>query len=116
LHAIETRYPSFRYWMIWGEPSRVRNFRPGGKKGARSYARILDTAYAELKSASPSNVVIGGMTFNGGATPMWLKNLRLGRRGKPPRMDWYGHNPFDRRKPRLKDDPIGSFRALHEIA
>jgi hypothetical protein len=30
-------------------------------------------------------------------------------------MDWYGHNPFERRFPRIKDRPIGSFRGLNDV-
>ena len=115
LRAVAAKYPSIRHWMIWAEPTRAANFLPRGKAGARTYARILDASYATLKGISPANVVIGGMTFNGGNTPRWLKNMRLGKRGPPPRMDWYGHNPFDARVPRLRDKPIGSFRGLNDI-
>ena len=82
LHAIEIRYPSLRYWMIWGEPNRVRNFMPGGKKGARRYARILDTAYAELKSASPSNTVIGGNDLQRRRHPEMVEKHAPGKEGQ----------------------------------
>jgi hypothetical protein len=103
--------------MVWGEPTRADNFMPQGRKGVRRYARMLDAAFAALKKARRSNIVIGGMTLNGGdkvKTPRFLKWLRLPN-GKPPRMNWYGHNPFDRRYPNIKKDPIGKFRGLPDV-
>jgi hypothetical protein len=114
--AAARKYPSVHHWEVWGEPTRAGNFLPRRKRGARKYARILDAAYAALKSEDPGNVVIGGMTFSGGSPrpPIWIKALRLPN-GKPPRMDWYGHNPFERRFPRIKDRPIGLYRGLNDI-
>jgi hypothetical protein len=118
--AAARRYPSIDIWMIWGEPTRAYNFNPQGREGARRYARILDAAYGALKKVERDNVVVGGMTLSGGATmpPTWIKNMRL--RGKRrPRMDWYGHNPFQMRKPRLADDPVkargGKKRGLNDL-
>jgi hypothetical protein len=115
-YAAARRYPSVDHWQIWGEPTRANNFLPQKRRGARTYARILDAAYGALKQAGPENVVIGGMTFHGGLTrpPAWIRYMRLPN-GKPPRMNWYGHNPFERRFPNIRKRPIGSFRGLSDI-
>jgi hypothetical protein len=115
-YAAARRYPTIDLWMVWGEPNRAPNFMPQGRRGARSYGRILEAAYGELKRAGPENIVIGGMTHNQGDTlpPVWIKNLRL-KDGSRPRMDWYGHNPFDNRPPNLSDRPIGGLRGLNDL-
>jgi hypothetical protein len=118
-YAASKRYPSIRRWMIWGEPSRVENFRPmvrNQPQGAEIYAGILDRAYGALKQASPSNIVIGGMTLNGGTVmpPQFLQWMKL-KNGRPPRMDLWGDNPFDARFPRLADEPLGMYRGFNDI-
>jgi hypothetical protein len=118
-YAASRRYPSVRRWMIWGEPSRAENFLPmrkGQARGPRHYAAILDAAYGALKEASPANKVIGGMTLNGGTLkpPEFVPLLRL-KSGRPPRMDLWGHNPFDSRFPRLRDRPLGKFRGFNDL-
>jgi hypothetical protein len=118
--AAALKFPDVRYWEIMGETNQARTFMPQGAKGARRYARIVDAAYRALKGVNRSNVVIGGMTLSGGPrrsvtpAPRWIKHLRLPN-GKPPRMDWFGHNPYDRRYPRIKDRPIGGFRGLNDL-
>jgi polysaccharide biosynthesis protein PslG len=117
--AASRRYPSIRRWMIWGEPSRRENFRPMDPKkptGVRIYAGILDASYAALKQASPSNIVIGGMTLNGGTVmpPQFVEWMKL-KNGQPPRMDLWGDNPFDARFPRLADQALGQFRGFNDI-
>jgi hypothetical protein len=116
--AAAKRYPSVHLWMIWGEPSGTHNFepetpaKPFAKLNAQQqlaphiYARILDAAYGALKSVSPSNLVIGGMTGAAGdiSPQQWIENMRLPD-GKPPRLDMYGHNPFTAREPNLSDPP-----------
>lgn len=109
LVAASRRYSSVRRWMIWGEPSRVAVFQPHSAKsktGARRYATLLDSAYGALKSVSRRNIVIGGMTYtgSGGETnpARWLKAMKLPN-GRPPRLDWFGHNPFSGRYPRLRE-------------
>jgi hypothetical protein len=119
LYAASRRYPSIRMWMIWGEPSRGENFQPmrrGQRKGPRTYATLLDKAYASLKQVSRRNVVIGGMTLNGGTimAPDFVESLKL-KNGRPPRMDMWGHNPFEARFPRLHDDPLGAYRGFNDI-
>ena len=119
LVAAARRYPSVRRWMIWGEPSRVAVYqphRPDSKVGARSYAKLLDTAYGALKGVSRRNIVIGGMTFsgNGGETnpARYLRAMKLPN-GRPPRLDWFGHNPFSQRYPRISDD--ARFHGIRDI-
>ena len=119
LAAASRRYPTIRRWMVWGEPARAENFQPmrrGNPKGPRRYAAILDRAYGALKGVSKENVVIGGMTLNGGTIPPhdFLSWLKLPN-GKPPRMDLWGHNPFDARFPQLSDDVLGRFRGFNDI-
>jgi hypothetical protein len=123
MYAISKRYPSIHRWEIWGEPSYGINFQPmppNSRVGPRTYAKLLDLAYASLKQASRANVVIGGMTLNGGgavSTPDFVKWLRVGKgkKARPPRMDLWGHNPFDGRFPNIKNKPIGKFRGLNDV-
>jgi hypothetical protein len=114
LTAAVRRYPSVRYWVIWGEPVRRSNFMPLPKtrawkpltraqaKAPRRYARLLDAAYGAIKRVNRRALVVGGNSFtNGDIAPRnWIANLRLPS-GRPPRMDLYGHNPFSARKPDL---------------
>jgi hypothetical protein len=114
--AAARRYPSVHLWMIWGEPSRHRDFepiapaRPFVKLNERQrlaphlYARMLDAAYGALKAVSRANLVIGGMTDTAAdiSTGQWIENMRLPN-GRPPRLDMYGHNPFTARPPDLAD-------------
>jgi hypothetical protein len=88
--------------------------------GPKTYAKLLDLAYAALKQANRANIVIGGMTLNGGgpvSTPNFVKWLRVGKgkKARPPRMDLWGHNPFDGRLPNIKRKPIGQFRGLNDV-
>ena len=109
--------------MIWGEPSYGINFQPmpaHSRVGPRTYAKLLDLAYTTLKQASPANIVIGGMTLNGGgavSAPDFVKFLRVGKgkKARPPRMDLWGHNPFEGRFPNIKKKPIGKFRGLNDV-
>lgn len=107
--AAARRYRTVRHWMIWGEPSRGDTFKPmpaNAKRGPRAYARLLDRAYGALKGVRRSNVVIGGMTWTGGVvSPVkFIRWMRLPN-GRRPRLDWYGHNPFSARFPRLSRSP-----------
>jgi hypothetical protein len=118
--AASRRYPSVRLWLIWGEPTRRKNFQPlvherrdrpltaRMKRGPRVYAQMLDSAYVQLKRQSRRNLVIGGNSFTtGDVSPLnWIRNLRLPN-GRPPRMDMYGHNPFSARRPVLNRPPLG---------
>ena len=115
--AASRRYPSVRHWMVWGEPDRGNNWQPHSykkpgepldklSKGAvHRYARMLDAAYGELKRERRKNIVIGGNTFSYGQIRawQWVRNMRV--RGRPPRMDLYGHNPFGARAPDFRKPP-----------
>lgn len=107
--AAARRYPSVRHWMIWGEANRGVNFQPlplNSPRGPRAYAILLDRAYGVLKAERRSNVVIGGMSWAGADMypSQWVKAMRLPDR-RPPRLDWYGHNPYGRYYPRLSGEP-----------
>jgi hypothetical protein len=105
--------------MLWGEPTRAPNFQPLPErkpdqprltskqaKAPARYARLLDAGYGALKGIRRSNKVIGGNSFAAGdVRPVeWVQRLRL-KNGRRPRLDYYGHNPFSRRKPDLKNPP-----------
>lgn len=116
--AAAKRYPSVHLWMVWGEPSRSRDFRPltpappfvaldaRQKIAPHLYSRILDAAYGALKRVSAANLVIGGMTDTAASISpqQWIENMRLPD-GRPPRLDIYGHNPFTLRAPNLSNPP-----------
>jgi hypothetical protein len=116
--AAARRYPSVHLWMIWGEPSRSKDFRPLTPArpflpltahqliAPHLYSRILDSAYGALKSVSSANLVIGGMTDTAASISpqQWIENMRLPD-GRPPRLDMYGHNPFTSRAPNLANPP-----------
>jgi hypothetical protein len=118
--AAARRYPAIHLWEIWPEPTQKANFQPlisekrdrpltrKMKRGPHRYARLLDASYGALKKVSPKNLVIGGNTFTTGDVSVlnWIKNLRLPN-GKPPRMDMYGHNPFNNRPPLFGGPPLG---------
>ncbi len=107
--AASKRFPSVRYWMVWGEANGGRGFMPmipGDPTGPRNYAEVLDAVYGGLKAADPSNIVIGGMTYTAGdVRPVdFLDLLRLAD-GSRPRLDMWGHNPFTRRWLDIAQDP-----------
>jgi hypothetical protein len=109
LQAASRHYPTVHDWMIWGEVTRDGNFNPmppSSPVGPERYAILLDAAYGALKSVSPSNMVIGGMTFTVGnlGAPEFINWMRLPD-GAPPRMDYYGHNPYSTRYPKLSESP-----------
>jgi hypothetical protein len=120
LVATARRYPLVRRWMIWGEPNRHDRFQPNklnSALGPRAYARLLDAAYGALKSVSRHNIVIGGNTWTSGTVkpPDFLRWLRLPN-GRRPRVDWWGHNPFPFRFPKLSTPPLrGGFRDISDL-
>lgn len=120
LAAASRRYPSVRRWMIWGEPNRIDRFLPNkanSRVGPRAYAKVLDAAYGALKAVSRRNIVIGGMTWTGGDVKPapFLRYMRLPN-GQPPRLDWYGHNPFPFRFPNLRELAIaGGYRDISDM-
>ena len=109
LTAASRRYPAVHRWMIFNEVTYKGKFNPmppDSPVGPRRYAELLDAAYGALKAVSPSNLVVGGMTFSGGTigAPQFLRWMRLPN-GAPPRLDYYGHNPYSTRYPNLAEDP-----------
>jgi hypothetical protein len=119
LTAAARRYPLVRRWMIWGEPNRDDRFQPNAENapvGPRAYALLLDAAYGALKAQSARNMVIGGNTWTSGTVkpPDFLRFMRLPD-GRPPRLDWFGHNPFPFRVPSLAEMPLpGGFRDISD--
>lgn len=119
LIAASRRYPTVHDWMIWGEPNRdqAEDFQPmppNSPVGPRRYALLLNAGYHALKQVSPSNIVIGGNTWSFGEVEPadFVKWMRLPN-GKPPPLDYYGHNPFGRRFPNLREKPY--FRGGRDI-
>ena len=123
LVAASQRYPFISRWMIWGEPNYGYNFQPmpaGSAEGPRRYAALLDAAYGGIKSVDRGDIVIGGMTLNAGmnvTVPDFIRWLRIGKgkKRRPPRTDWWGHNPFEARYPDISDKPIGKRRGLNDV-
>jgi len=120
LTAAARRYPAVRRWMIWGEPNRSDRFQPNALNspiGPRAYATLLDAAYGALKRQSRLNKVIGANTWTGGTVKPadFLRWMRLPG-GRPPRLDWLGHNPFPFRFPKLAEKPLaGGYRDISDI-
>jgi hypothetical protein len=103
LRAVSARYPSVHRWMIWGETNRLAVW----SSGPTAYANLLDAAYGALKPlAGDPDVVVGGMTFTYGETPVrnWIAGM-VRSNGQRPRLDDYGHNPFSRRCPDIASGP-----------
>jgi hypothetical protein len=92
--AAAKRYPSVHLWSIWDGPSQKANFRSAS---ATQYARLLDGAYAKLKSASKLNKVIGGNS-SVSKPDRWISKLKLPN-GKAPRLDLYGHDLSSAKRP-----------------
>jgi hypothetical protein len=119
MQAASRHYSTVHYWMIWGEVTREGNFNPmppNSPVGPERYALLLEAAYGALKSVSPSNIVIGGMTFTVGimGAPEFIKRMRLPD-GAPPRMDYYGHNPYSTRYPKLSEPYEPQVRDIDDI-
>jgi hypothetical protein len=119
LVAASRRYGGVRHWMIWGEPTRGDSFEPmpaQSPRGPRAYARLLDRAYVALKGVRRSNIVIGGNTWTVGVVlpPQFIRWMRLPN-GKPPRLDYYGHNPFSARFPMLSSTPFAGIRDMSDV-
>jgi hypothetical protein len=120
LTAASRRYRPVRHWMIWGEVNRAAAFQPlprNSRTGPRRYATLLNGAYRALKRRSRRNTVIGGMTFSFGEVMprLFLRWMRL-RGGRPPPLDWYGHNPFTRRFPNLRQRGFRGYPAARDIS
>ena len=122
MYAASQRYPSVHHWMVWGEVNYGANFQPMPEHspvGPRTYAQLCDLAYVALKQASPANVVIGGDTLNANIPVSPAEFIRWARVGKgkkkrPPRLDWWGHNPFEGRFPDIRQPALNSLLGLSD--
>lgn len=107
--AASKRYPSVKRWLVWSEADRPGNFRTAGPKPTwpRTFAEVLDAGYGALKAASSRNTVIAGATDTAGdIRPQEFLALMKLPGGKRPRLDWWGHNAFSARFPRIEDKPF----------
>jgi hypothetical protein len=82
-----------RDWLVWNEPNQRRWLRP--TTPSVYVARILNPAYAAIKSANPRARVGGGVTAPranaGGVSPVtWIRGMRRAR----ARIDAYAHHPY----------------------
>ena len=122
MYAASLRYPSVHQWMVWGEVNYGANFQPMPEHspvGPRTYAQLCDLAYVALKQASPANVVIGGDTLNANVPVSPAEFIRWARVGKgkkkrPPRLDWWGHNPFEGRFPDIRQPALNNLIGLSD--
>jgi hypothetical protein len=92
-YAAARRYPWIRRWLVWNEPNQRLHLRP---TSPRVYvSRLLNPAYAGLKSANRRSLVGGGITAPrggaGGVSPIaWIRGMGRIR----ARLDAYAHNPY----------------------
>jgi hypothetical protein len=122
MYAISKRYPSIHRWMIWGEVNYGANFQPMPEHspvGPRAYAQLCDAAYVAMKQASPANIVIGGDTLNANVPVSPAEFIRWARVGKgkkkrAPRLDWWGHNPFEGRYPDIRQPALNNLLGLSD--
>ena len=91
--AIASRYRYVRYWLVWNEPNKRQWLNPVSP--TLYTARLLNPAYAGIKSASPLAKVGGGVTAprggQGGMTPV---DFIRGMARAHARLDAYAHNPY----------------------
>ena len=92
-YAASQRYPWITRWTVWNEPN-VRLFLI--PNSPRLYTtRLLNPAYRALKSASPLNLVAGGVTSPrktpSGVSPIaWIRGMRAAH----ALLDAYAQNPY----------------------
>ena len=92
-YAAAKRYPWVRRWLVWNEPNQRLHLRPTSP--VVYVSKLLNPAYAALKSANRRALVGGGITAprggTGGISPVdWIR--AMGRAGA--RLDAYAHNPY----------------------
>jgi hypothetical protein len=122
MYAASLRYPAVHRWMVWGEVNYGANFQPmpdHSPVGPRAYALLCDAAYVALKQANPGNIVIGGDTLNANVPVSPAEFIRFARVGtgkkkRPPRLDWWGHNPFEGRFPDIRQPALNNLLGLSD--
>ena len=92
-YAAAVKYPWITRWTVWNEPN-VRLFLIPNSP-ARYVTRLLNPAYRALKSASPRNLVAGGVTSPrktpSGVSPIaWIRGMRAAH----ALLDAYAQNPY----------------------
>jgi hypothetical protein len=92
-YAAAQRYPWITRWTVWNEPN-VRLFLIPNSP-ALYVTRLLNPAYRALKSASPRNLVAGGVTSprktRSGVSPIaWIRGMRAAH----AELDAYAQNPY----------------------
>lgn len=92
-YAAAVKYPWITRWTVWNEPN-VRLFLIPNSP-ARYVTRLLNPAYRALKSASPRNLVAGGVTSPrktpSGVSPIaWIRGMRSAH----ALLDAYAQNPY----------------------
>jgi hypothetical protein len=92
-YASAKRYSWVRRWLVWNEPNQRLHLRP--TTPGVYVTRILNPAFAALKSANRRALVGAGVTAprggTGGVSPVdWIRGM--GRAGA--RFDAYAHNPY----------------------
>ena len=92
-YAAAKRYWFVRRWLVWNEPNQRLHLRP--TTPAVYVSRLLNPAYAALKSANRRALVGGGITAPrgaaGGVSPVdWIRGMGRVR----ARLDAYAHNPY----------------------
>jgi hypothetical protein len=125
LEAAARMYRGVHHWLILNEVNYYKNFQPlppNSPLGPERYAELLQAAYGALKAVNSANLVIGGMNYSAGtiSAPLFIRWMRLPD-GAPPRMDYYGYDPYSVRYPRLDKRPysrenyeINDIGALHD--
>jgi hypothetical protein len=92
-YAASTKYPWITRWTIWNEPN-VRLFLIPNSPSLY-VSRLLNPAYRSLKSASPRNLVAGGVTSPrktpSGVSPIaWMRGMGAAH----ALLDAYAQNPY----------------------
>ena len=111
LVAAARRYKRVRLWMIWGEPSRAAPVLAAAAQLARGPAPVRAAAGPRLRRAQEGAPHEHGDRRHDLPRPAtscareFMRWMRLPN-GKPPRLDWFGHNPFTARRPTLRKRPI----------
>ena len=92
-HAIATRYPWIRYWLMWNEPNHPLWLKP--TRASIYVQHVLNPGYEGIHSALPHALVAGGVTAPrgglGGVAPV---RWRRGMARAHARLDAYAHNPY----------------------